>query len=323
MLRVVEVDEDSFSNWDSFIASSPCGTIFHSSHWLRALKRAFQFDTRMLAVYSGDDIVGGCTLLSKKKRLFKMAIKPWATLYTGIIFSRDGEQIQEKIIDALQHRLFEEYYYVQMLHPPGVTDIAPFVRRRWETSTRYTYIVDISDLDGLWLKMKSKARTSIRRGDRDKLTLRESVQWDTLFEIYKMVYEGQNLPFGVEAFQTLGSALHDSGMAKLFLTQDREGNVHYALLVGMDDKRAYTLLGGPHSHYRDKGGGSWCFWKIFEYLAGRYTEIDLVGVGTPGISSFKSKFSPRLVPFYETERYAGFSRKLQLKAYHALKGRLG
>ena len=277
----------------------------------------------MLAVYAGGDIVGGCTLLSKKRKLFRMAIKPWATLYTGMILSREGGRIRGEIIDAMQRRLLDEYCYVQMIHPPGVTDIEPFVERRWKSSTRYTYIVDIGDLEGLWRALKSRARTSIRRGDRDGLTLRESVQWDTLFEIYRMVYEGQDLPFGIDAFRVLGGALYDAGMARLFLAEDSRGEVHYALLVGMDGKRAYTLLGGPNRKLRDRGGGSWCFWKIFELLASRYREIDLVGVGTPGISSFKSKFSPRLVPFYETEKYAGFARKLQLKAYRALKGRFG
>jgi len=77
-LTVRKLETTEYDNWDKFVASSPQGTLFHKSYWLRASGRDF----RIYGYFKGEELFAGLPLVCSVSRLgVKNASHPSLTPY--------------------------------------------------------------------------------------------------------------------------------------------------------------------------------------------------------------------------------------------------
>ena len=119
----------------------------------------------MLGCYRNEKLVGGCGLLEVRRFGVSKAATPPLTPYSGFMYLRDGslkgvrvEAESERICGSLIEKLELDYDYIQISHAPDIVDIRYFQWSGWRTSLRYTYLIDIGELEALWESFEGRTR---------------------------------------------------------------------------------------------------------------------------------------------------------------------
>jgi len=168
---VVRKVEDA-SLWDDFVASSPQGTVFSSSAWLGAAGGVQGGAPRMVGVYKNGRLVAGVGFVHIARGFLAKATTPAVTPYGGFLYRPDpgkrgseAESFNMKCSELLIEYLQKNYGNVFLVHGPGFRDVRPFTWAGWRESVRYTYVVDISDIDRVWDMLERRVRTVIRNAE--------------------------------------------------------------------------------------------------------------------------------------------------------------
>src|SRR4051794_14781412 len=89
-LAIEQCDAVTCPRWEQFIEMGENATFFQLSNWLRAVHAiAGQHLCRVVAVNGERQILAGLTLTVKQRAGIRLAAKPWATPYCGIIYRAD------------------------------------------------------------------------------------------------------------------------------------------------------------------------------------------------------------------------------------------
>lgn len=294
--------EAGWENWDEFIASAATGTVYHTSGWLRSIAKGLSHDVRVHILTQGNQIIAGAAVRVGEKFGLKIARKPWATAYNGVIYdSESGAQLSANLVQVL----LRHYHHVRLVQSPRskqpLSDL-----RDWTTERKLTPFIDISDLSKLWDSFDRRVRQRVRKAVSNGVLVTEIDDVDTFYELYVVTYARQGLPMPLKrekVNRTLCLAL-ESGAVKLFLASTEGGHPAAALVVGTDSKRAYFMLAASHPVHRKTDAMTLLWWRVMQKYSATHHEIDLVGLGTPGIEKFKRAFSPTMVEYWDCSKFA-------------------
>ncbi len=141
-LEVRELGGDDLCAWDTLVAGSAQGAVFHSSNWLVKNASLQSQDLVPLGCYEGEELIGGCPLyLSRPYNLLGPATSTAAlTPYGGMIVTeiegakqRRREAHANRIITALlEYIAWQEFDCVNLVNSLGLTNIRAFVQRGME-----------------------------------------------------------------------------------------------------------------------------------------------------------------------------------------------
>lgn len=310
---VREIKESEHEEWDCFVEQSPEGTVYHTSTWLMILRQIADIKTSILGCFDSGELVGGCVFGVKQSRFYRIAYKPWATAYTGIIFSGvisvRKEEIVQKLVGTLTHR----FHYVRLVHAPAFRATVLLEERGWRIAPNYTYLLDVRSVDLLWHNFDRRVRQRVRKAEKNGISVEQSGDATTFHQLYRMTYQRQHLPFILpeRVITALCHLLQQQKIGELFIARNRGGEACAGLITVWDKKRAYFMLAASHPQLRKTDAASLLWWEVLRSYALRFREVDLVGEGTPGIARFKRSFRPDPVVFYETSRFSSPLRQLE------------
>jgi len=289
-----------WEEWDDFVSKSPQGTIFHTSYWLRASGKNFV----IYGCYDKGELVGGLAIAYSKKLGIKYAHHPPWTPYLGIIFKEmEGKytkilSIQKKICGEMARILKEDFNAVYFNLSPRVIDIQPFIWKNFIGGVRYTYIVDISDLNKVWREMDRKKRNDIISAEKEKMKVINS-EFKDVMELVRKSVERQNkkIQFEKEAYN-YNNILERKSMCKSFIAE-KEGKIISAVYIIWDKRCAYYLLGGYDSEEAHHGATALTIWTAMNFARNIGLEyFDFEGSMIPEVEHFFRKFGGKLTPYY-------------------------
>ncbi len=281
MNKVNCLTEENYTEWNEFVETSPQGTIFSTTKWLCLLNQPF----KIYGYYKNGKLFGGMANFDQLAPL---------TPFQGILV---GDVVGAKYITTLS--LHNEIANALMPYAPkqfynhwSFPDIRPFKWAGWQSDIRYTYVVDLTDMDKLWGGLEKQTRYEINHARKTYQTFMtpEVGVFNSLYsETFKR--KGIERPIDSEMVQRLYFVLNAAIFCSLSL--DSVGSM--AVIVE-DNKRAYYLLGASD----DTGHtSSLTLWTAFEWLARvGVKEIDLVGCNNEQIGLFKRGFGGKLTPYY-------------------------
>ncbi len=306
------LDEDQYGVWNSFVESSPQGTLFSTTTWLDS----FDCNYRVLACYKGDEIVGGIAFAFRKVGPLKCIYIPTLTRYNGIII-RDcsklnavrRQSVEYGVADEIVRYLSCNYHVVNVSNSIPLKDIRPFDLNRFDITVNYTYVINLERIEETWGGFKNSLRRQIISA-KDALDVTEEDNVDSLWAVYKQTFERQNIPcpMGYSEMKKLHDNLAKEDRARIFSVRDRLKNIHCSSMVVYDSKTAYYLLGGASTECRGSNAYSLMLWKVIEEMSGKVKKMDLVGANIPSISDYKKKFGGSLEHYFE----AGNSRLFRM-----------
>ena len=314
----VRIAEGEELNWDSLIASSPFGTIFHTLRWLRIAEKYTKSKLYPLIGVKGDNIVGVFPVFYKKKGMLRAILSPpprTGIPYMGPVLSDYERLKQEKResllydfvrgVDSFIHEHFKPHYiYIKM--PPGLNDCRPFKWSGYHANPVYSYLLDISiGLSDIEASFSIQARRNIKQAmKKEELKFEEGseeeleILYDMLFERYKE--QNRKIPISKGYLMDLFNEYAPENM-KIFVIRNQNGEIVSGGVKLCYKDRIMDWIGQPKTAVRTSNDFlHWCVirWGVEHNL--RYYEI--LGANTPTISKFKAKFNPSLELYFEMKK---------------------
>ena len=318
-LRIELINEQYYDLWDSFIASSLNGTIFHKSFWLKSLGNHFD----IWGVYDNGNLQAGF-VAPYKQFLRQYVISPqFLTPYSGLVLKGyEGKYVnklsfEKNITTKLARFLKSKYRWGVLIFAPRTEYILPFMWEGLKVIPWYTYILDISDIKKVWQEMGKKQKANIRKAIADGLTVIVGRSFNSVIKLVEKTYQRQNLVFKSKLAYRYFSELQRRNLCETFICIDADGNELAGSFILWDEKKAYSFLSGYNAKMKHRGAVSLCRYEAIKFASEQLDlkEIDFEAGMIPNIEEFNRRWGGKLTPHYEIRWGRGIDLMIKLKRF--------
>ena len=149
MEKVISLTEERYKEWNEFVESSPQGTFFSTTKWLKLLGLPF----KIYGYYKGNNLLGGMASFVQPAPL---------TPFQGILVAdlpmkyvsqlSFHNEVANALIEVAPTKFYNHYTF---------PDIRPFKWAGWDIDIRYTFVVDLTDMTKLWESLEKQTRYEI------------------------------------------------------------------------------------------------------------------------------------------------------------------
>ena len=301
-IKLISKNLETKNKWDNFVSSSPNGTIYHKTFWLDAWGGNYD----LWGVYKGAEIVASFVVPYKRLLGLKLATIPAFTPYSGIIFKKyEGKYVsrittEKELAIAFASLLRKRYRWGISTFHPSIIDMQPFLWSGFKTSPQYTYIMDVSNLEQIWKEMHADTRSSIRKAQKDGLSILVTDSFNEVIELVEKTFQRQNIKRSFNVAYKYYDELLKSNFYKGFICIDKDGNNIASYCMVWDENRAYGFLSGYDSEKKHKGSTSLCLWEAIKFTSTELgmAEFDFEGSMIPQVERFYRYFGGKLTPYY-------------------------
>jgi hypothetical protein len=304
--------------WDAFARQALGYTLFSTHAWLAGAERACGGKARLWGLYDeADRLVAGVAGLEQRRGPFCRFSTPPLTPHTGLLV----EQVQAKgpakleaataRAAALFARHFSQHYdHAHLVHSPALIDLREFLWAGWQARLRYTYHLDLGDLEALWERTERRLRTVVRKAEKLGYQVYPTQDLDLLRRHYELIYARQQGPPPVhpEIVQRFAGQVLSAGLGRAFQALSPQGRTACVVLFVEEGDTTYAWVAGADPELNDTGATSLLYWKYFE-LCGR-KRFDFAGANIPSIALFKRSFGGDLVPYGATEIFGSRTARI-------------
>jgi CelD/BcsL family acetyltransferase involved in cellulose biosynthesis len=293
--------------WDAFVYRHPAALLFHTSDWLRLLRRVYGSEFHQLGAWSGHRLVGLLPLLTRKLGPFRLAGSPLmqtiaSTPFMGPLTA--PEWIAPTLIALESVLSCWRIDHIEIAFPALLADLTLPKRLGYSIETCQTVVMDLRGrtVDQLWQGLSSACRRAIRKAERHRVKIIEMDNRGFLDEYYRMceeVYTGSGRPphlskaFYVAAWDALASR----GKMHVRMALHRGEILAGAVFLSYRET-AYYLSGASHDRGLELRPNNLIQWHFIEQaLAKGYRWYDMGGAVVQGITRFKLSFGGQLWPY--------------------------
>jgi GNAT acetyltransferase-like protein len=319
-IQIRTLSFSEFSDWNRMTNESPQGTIFHKTYWLNLWGLPF----KLFGCYSKNELVAGIPVVYHRKHCMNIVTSPPLTPYLGIIYKDSSSMnyvkrisFEKKITRFLVNSIIKEADVISMCFPPyNQFDLHPFMWSGFSTGVKYTYLLDVNDLDRVFKGMDSRRRSEIRKAKRDGLKVLNNASLDDFFRLNQMTLDRQNvqLPISKKNLTTIHHTLQNERVSQIIVVKDQEGRLCGGAYIVWDNKRAYYLMGGFNPEVRSSGGTALALWEAIQYTSKvlKLPEFDFEGSNIPGIERSFRQYGGILTPYFTVYRSTTFAKLIIL-----------
>ena len=306
LLEIAALEPDAYPEWDTFVAESPQGTIFHTSWWLDCSGHRFE----LFGLFKNGKLVAGLPIVYWRWRFWDMITQPPFTPYQGLMFApTEGKyvtqlsmhkKLAEALIDAIKNRAS----VINICCHWTINDMQPFRWAGFEPQVHYTYLLDLQNYSAIWPNMDSTKRNNIRRSKDEGITVAEGFNIPELIRLSKDTFDRQSMNVNWDMLpKTYQYELNKRGLGRTFIAYTPAREAIAGLLLVWDNRCAYYLMGGYKQEAAHRGAMSLAFWQAINYAhtIGLQT-FDFEGSDVPQIERFFRKFGARLTPYYRARK---------------------
>jgi lipid II:glycine glycyltransferase (peptidoglycan interpeptide bridge formation enzyme) len=285
LMEVSVTKEGLDPEWDRFLETLPDGCYQQSSLWAK-VKAGQGWRHLRLVVREQGGIVGGAQMLLRPLPLFGSV----GYIPKGPVFASDNPAVQEFILDQLDRVARAERIPFLKVQPAyGAEDLVRRLTKRGAqpsevpVTAQATVRVDLRPTtEEILTQMKRGARWSIRRAEREGVTVRVGAEADlpTLYHLKKTHAEQRGYSYSSEHYdQSLFSILADHFC---FFLAEYEGQVVASIshIVFGDTMFGYHV--GASGPYRAVQAPSLTVWKAMLWAKERgFAWYDFGGIAEP------------------------------------------
>ena len=154
--------------------------------------------------------------------------------------------IYEKLIAQLPkvHSFRQSFY-------PDVKNWLPFYWENYEQTTRYTYRLNVENLEAIYRNFSKSTKYKIRKAAKE-LEVTEDGTATQFHKIHKMTFDRQGLKmsYTLSQFLAYDRILEQHNVRKMFFAVDKEKRIHAAIYCIQDNGIAYYHLSGSNPQLR-------------------------------------------------------------------------
>ena len=325
MMTVQKINDEAL--WDSFVSSSPQGSVFSKTRWIKTAASAQGGMPRFFGVFENNKLAAGISCIELSKGGLKKITTPVLTPYGGMVYGpwtgkrqSEEESFNMDCAEELIKYIGSRYNYSFFIHSPGLSDIRPFTWAGWNERVRYTYVVDLTDVDEIWDHMERRVRTVLRKAD-SELEISGAIDLSDFGELYEHIYKdrGSKPPIERKIVTTMTGDILKSGIGEMRTVLNKAGDVISSMITVSENTTAYAWISGSIPESNSSGAFSLLFWDAIRRYSGSCTYLDMVGANFSSIAFFKKGFGGKLKPYYITEKYSSNFSKAVFRIYGQLK----
>jgi len=242
---VEKIEYPDFEIWDNMVNSSPQGSVYPLSDWIKTCADSQNSGYILYGVYKNQELIAGLPLIIKKyKGILKYGTSSIPlTPYGGFLLPkntstkvRENEQRNNRIIKAVLSEVNKEKLLrIQITNSPELYDIRPFVWNKWKAKVYYTYILNLNQ--DIWKNISKNTRRVIRKGQKNLIST--EICWDT--ELYWQLNidtyskQGKKPPFTKDYLISLMNIIKEKNLGEMWIAKMPDGNVASAEIVLWDN----------------------------------------------------------------------------------------
>jgi hypothetical protein len=290
--------EQEYCLWDEFVNSSPQGSIFSCTWYLKAL----QVDYSILAIVEGGCIKAGLVLPKNEVNLLS---NPMLDKYLGIMLPNCSSSFKntsrlykyiEVLAEALSNfRSFDYYFH------PNFKNWIPMYWNGFTQQTRYTYRIDntVRSLDDIYNDFHGNLRNDIKNSLKEGVTINQDVEFDDLWGGISSTFlrQGGNPPFNKNQLSRFISEVRQNKAFMSFGAYSAQGFCLAACGLIFDRNSSYLLLNGFDSSAGVRGANAHLIYNTIQFCHSKFKYYDFEGSMLPGVEPFYRKFGGELTPY--------------------------
>lgn len=308
---VIHAGESDFGTWDTFVASHPQGTIYHTSNWM--LAGAPKSSGLLIAQNPKGETLGGFAYALNTKGGLRRILKPTLTARFGPLVAPDLPDAQKSLVYDAIFRALPRHDLIGLTttdtHDAAIVrSVLSASERRFPTNTKTLP----SSPDELLVSYSSNIRRNIRQALAEGGRYVEQADADMAYDLFEGAYQirGDAPRFSREQLHTVIDQLSIFGSVALPGVNDQNGVLVAALLLFYDEKRAFYVVSGTDRDALGGNAGALLVHFALRFAQDRGILFDFNGSSIEGINGFFKKFNP------------DHADVAHLRAARSLKGRL-
>jgi len=234
---------------------------------------------------------------------------PWIAPAQGrpeALLSREHALLGELLAKLPRHDLYSQAFH------HSLTNWLPFYWRGFTQTTRYTYLLDLSQPgEKIWAGMRDKTRNTVRKAERTGITVAASDDVDLLAWLCERTLERHGVVVSElrSLVRRVDEAARRRGASRLLVARGSDGVPHCAVYCIHDRQACYNLLQGADPAFRSSGAAALAVWQAVRYAAGVSATFDFEGSMLRPVEHFVRSFAARQTPYFYVRRE---SRRLKL-----------
>jgi len=304
---IKQLSEEEFEQWDTFVSSSPDGSIYSMAAYLDIFCDVTSAKFKILAVLKNEEIFGGIALYERRSRLGTFVSPRLFLYYNGLVLrefdtsypsKQTGRRIE--VMSLLEEKLSSlKYARLALNNRSTIKDARLFKSRGWAVDLNYTYVAPLSDLKLLWDRIEQNLRRLINRSSKNDVQFTKDDDFESFFKMHLDIHrrKGVSLYLPYDQFKPYFERLSSQGLCQLYFARlPGEGQPIASQLVLLGPHPiSHTVCAGADADYQKMGANPFLRWKAFGDLAERgYTGNDLTEASLNPVTHFKSQLGADL-----------------------------
>jgi hypothetical protein len=212
---------------------------------------------------------------------------------------------EKRIVEDL-HALLPRHDYFAQNFAPEVTNWLPWHWLGYQQTTRYTYVLNLTQgEDLLWNSFLPKVRSDVRKAtSRFGVSIRSDGDLEAFLAVQELTFKRQGLrcPIERDVIERVDAACAARDCRRVFIAIDRAGATHAAVYLVWDSSRAYYLMGGGDPALRNSGATSLALWEAIRFAATVAPVFDFEGSMMESVERFIRGFSATQLPYHRVWR---------------------
>lgn len=232
-------------------------------------------------------------------------VMPEKTQTLGIWFAPSISNSYYKMKQAIYEidDKLRKYKYIEQSLSPINTYVLPFLWRGYTIHTRFSYRIELGDIDKVYSNFSKGAKRDIKSASKT-IKIVESKDFNTMWRLLEKTFKIQKRKYNVpkDFSEKLFFETIENGHGIYLEAIDDEGSVHSCGLFVYDENVFYYLIGARDPIFSKSPSQELLMWEAIK-IANEKSEIfDFEGSMVEGIESFFSKFGGVCTSFYTVRK---------------------
>lgn len=254
--------------------------------------------------------------LKKKAGMTYVAMPPLARMMGPYLLPEyRNPRHESRLLEALFDQMPQLSAFEQDLNYT-TTNWLPMYWRGFRQTTRYTYQIDLSDMDRVWKSVASDYRNQKIPRAQERVKVQHNVSPADFLRVHNLSFTRQSLeaPISEAFFSNLDGVLASHNARLMLGAVDVEtGALHSVAYLVWDKQRAYYLLAGDDPGLRQSGAGILLMWEAIRYTAEvlKLPIFDFAGSMIKPIERVRRQFGAQQQPYFRIWRAGSWVWKMR------------
>lgn len=304
-IKSQKIMEDTKVKYQRYCQSHPSIPIYIQPWYLNAVIPPGAWD--VVLSYKGEELVGALPFFHKQKYGFHYVTMPPFVKFMGPHIAPDWKALkfEHAILSDLIEQLPPMAGWKQNFHY-DISNWLPFYWQGYSQMTRYTYTIELDNLDDVYNGINRNMRRNIKKA-KESLSVKEGLSPEAFYRINQLSFDRQevSMPYGLATFLKHDAALAENQARTIFYAVDEQNKIHSAAYLIWDQQSSYYHLSGDDPALRQSGAGILLIWEAIRYTKEvlGLNRFDFEGSMIPQIEKIRLQFGAKQQPYFYIWKY--------------------